>query len=77
METLTATGFAYWASYLINGDASGLDDNERACADAFAEYLTGGKGSIVDCGEDTFFAYPECGSHLWGDCVEYTALVRP
>lgn len=29
------TGPASWASYLINGDASGLDDGEQAKADAW------------------------------------------
>jgi hypothetical protein len=29
----TATAPAYWASYLVNGDASGLEDREQASAD--------------------------------------------
>jgi hypothetical protein len=29
MKTLTVTAPSHWASYLINGDASGLSDEER------------------------------------------------
>jgi hypothetical protein len=32
---------AYWASYLVNGDASGLDDNEHGKADAWSGKLDG------------------------------------
>ena len=33
IRVTTATAPAYWASYLVNGDASGLDDHEKALAD--------------------------------------------
>ena len=36
MKELTVKGLSHWASYLINGDASGLDDDEVKEAD---EYL--------------------------------------
>ena len=32
-----AIGAACWASYLINGDASGISNDERALADAWCE----------------------------------------
>jgi len=38
MKTLEITTYtlpAYWASYLINGDASGLEEGEQALLDAF------------------------------------------
>ena len=33
IEVDTVTAPAYWASYLVNEDASGLDDDERRAAD--------------------------------------------
>jgi hypothetical protein len=50
----TATGAAYWASYLINGDASGLTNEERKLADAWCERELGPNDAIVDCGEPYF-----------------------
>jgi hypothetical protein len=35
VEFVTITGPAAWASYLINGDASGLEPGEQAKADAW------------------------------------------
>jgi hypothetical protein len=35
-----------WASYLVNGDSSGIDDTEIAQANAFAAWLG---APIVDC----------------------------
>jgi hypothetical protein len=49
-----ATGAACWASYLINGDASGLTDEERKQADAWCERELGPSDAIVDCGEAWF-----------------------
>jgi hypothetical protein len=49
-----ATGAACWASYLINGDASGLTDEERNLADAWCERELGPNDAIVDCGEPWF-----------------------
>ena len=47
-------GAACWASYLINGDASGLSDDERQLADAWCERELGPDDAIVDCGEPYF-----------------------
>src|SRR6516164_645985 len=49
-----AIGAACWASYLINGDASGLSDDERALADAWCDRELGPNDAIVDCGEPYF-----------------------
>lgn len=35
VDFVTVTGPAYWASYFINGDASGLSAEEKAQADAW------------------------------------------
>jgi hypothetical protein len=50
----TATGAACWASYLINGDASGLRDAERLLADAWREREIGPNCVIVCCSQPYF-----------------------
>lgn len=42
---------AYWASYLVNGDASGLEDYELNQARAFERKLAQDGWHIVSCGE--------------------------
>lgn len=75
LETVTATGRAHWAAYLINGDCSGLEPADVAEADAFVRYLG---GLPVDCGEESFFGRPEgIGHALPGDCLDYAALILP
>jgi hypothetical protein len=37
VQFVTVTGPACWASYFINGDASGLEPGEQAKADAWLE----------------------------------------
>lgn len=37
MKTATYTLPAHWACYLINGDASGMDESEVAAVDKFTE----------------------------------------
>jgi hypothetical protein len=43
-----------WASYLINGDDSGIEPDEKAQADAFIEWV--GAGDPVSC-EDAGFVH--------------------
>ena len=50
----SATGAASWASYLINGDASGLSDEERALADAWRKREVRPNCAIVNYGEPYF-----------------------
>jgi hypothetical protein len=79
MTTRTVTGAAYWASYFINGDASGLVQEEKNWADAWiARELEPGE-DIVDCGEPYFTRH--YGLHTGtpfsgGDVVDYTVLKR-
>ena len=47
-----ATAPSAWSSYLMNGDASDLDDNERQWCDEWIKWL--GLGSPVEC-EDAGF----------------------
>lgn len=57
-------GAACWASYFINGDASGITEQERALADA---WLTREGGDPVDCGEP-YFSW-SFGLHTGADCA--------
>jgi hypothetical protein len=72
-----ATGAAHWASYFINGDASGLSDDERKQADAWFERELGPNDAIVDCGEAYFTwhydLYTGTG-YRGGDVVDYRVL---
>jgi hypothetical protein len=82
LEVLEEIGSAYWASYLINGDASGLEDKEIALADAWQKRLA--PAYVVDVArdeetgesEDPWFSWsyglhtgdPTCSG---GDCLTY------
>lgn len=74
-DTVTATAPAHWAVYFINGDASGMEDNEIAQADAFADWLG---GNIVDCQDAGFIHYHDAYQFapFGADCQEYTALIE-
>ena len=75
LEVVSYTLPIYWASYLINGDASGLEDDEQAEIDAWLE--SEGNPSFVTVSEDYWFAHSNDASSLGGDVAEYSALVRP
>ncbi len=62
-----------WASYLINGDASGLEDGEQAVCDAYLKQQ--GIKSVVGCEEDSHFSWSyglNGGTSEGGDLCEYT-----
>jgi hypothetical protein len=75
----TVTGPSYWASYLINGDASGISAEEKARADAWLvrnEVL-----NVVDCEEESRFTrhyqlYDPLADCTGGDVLDYTCEVR-
>lgn len=71
VETYTAP--SYWASYFINGDSSGMEDDEIATADAFLAWV--GLGAPVDC-EDAGFCHSNDAGTLAGDCMTYSFLRR-
>lgn len=76
MNTVTYTAPSSWASYFINGDASGLEDDEQKAADAFLAWVD--QGSPVDC-EDAGFIHRPDSFHVYpfaGDCQTYTFLER-
>lgn len=76
LETVTATAPAHWASYLVNGDDSGLEPEEKRQAAKFAAWLGAWP---VDCSEAGFMwthdAMRVCGA-LAAECESYTALVE-
>lgn len=45
-----AIGAAHWASYLVNGDASGLEERERELCDKWAEGIA--PAYVVDVERD-------------------------
>lgn len=78
-DVTTILGASCWASYLINGDASGLDETERAECDAWCARELAANQDIVDCGEPYFsWSYGlHTGSRFQGgELVEYTVIVR-
>lgn len=62
---------AYWASYLINGDASGISDDDKACCDRFIESRK--LGAALACSDESWFSHTnDSGNGLAGDVLEYT-----
>ena len=76
METITCMLPAYWASYLINRDASGLEDGEQEIIDAFL--AREGLPAPVSCSDEAYFSrHNDAHTGLAGDVLEYTFLVEP
>jgi len=76
--TRTITGSAYWASYLINGDSSGMTDAEIALCDAWeARELEEGE-TIVSCDDEARFTWSydlhTGADYKGGDVLDYTVL---
>jgi hypothetical protein len=53
----TVTGAEYWASYLINGDASGLSIYEKAACDNWLSIELEPGETIVDCEDEGRFTW--------------------
>lgn len=78
LHPVTYTLPSTWAPYLINGDASGLDDEEIEEAHAFLDSF--GLGWPVECVDDGFRHYNNAHhigprAALAQDCQRYTFLV--
>lgn len=68
------TDYAHLASAIINGDLSGLDDEDNRGLEAFYRYVEGYE--VVDVRGDSYFGEPDRGG-LTGDVVDYVCqLVR-
>jgi hypothetical protein len=76
MESITYSLPAYWASYLINGDASGLLPGEQRTIDAWL--AKDGLDSPVDCAAEPYFSrHNDAHTGLAGDVLDYTFLLNP
>lgn len=77
MTTETVKMPAAWASYLINGDASGLEPGERPKIDA---YLKAQKiGDVLACEDEAHFSWSfdlYGGDAEGGELLEYTVVRR-
>ena len=76
--TRTITGAAYWASYIINGDSSGLEPEEIALCDKWQERELEPGESIVSCDDESRFSWHYgllTGDDIaGGDVLDYTVL---
>jgi hypothetical protein len=65
---------AYWASYLINGDASGMTEHDRKACDAYL--AREGVPTPVDCTDAGFCRGSDAYPNIGGDCCEFTFLIE-
>jgi len=77
IETYTLTAPAHWASALINGDYTGVDD-ERECERIAAFERSVYPGMISECDAPEFLSCPALQSdtpdELAGDYCRYTVI---
>lgn len=71
LDTIEVTLPVYWASYLINGDASGLQDGEQEEIDAYME-LQAPYTCAVDCEQESTFSWRNDANNLGGDVLRFT-----
>jgi hypothetical protein len=55
-EVDTCKGPSYWASYIVNGDGSGMREDELAKCDAWLEYHNARGWRVVSCEDDSDFS---------------------
>ena len=74
MNVIKLTAPAYWACYLINGDASGMEESEIAECDAWLESV--GLGGPVGCEEEGFKHWHDARmfARYAADCALYTFI---
>ncbi len=68
----------YWASYLINDDASGLEDGEQSVCDAYLEQQ-GFKEIFLDNNEESYFSWSYNlygGNASGGDLLNYRVTLK-
>lgn len=77
MKIVTLTAPSHWASYLINGDASGLEDCDINECDRWLRSEFGRDGlTPVDAIEVGFMRWHDAAhSTLAADCSEYTFIL--
>ncbi len=79
MKTETYILPAYWASALINGDYSGLEDTEIKEIETFEAQNREDNCCFycIDCSEEQYFKWRNDATNLGGDVLEYTFDVSP
>lgn len=73
LETREYTLPAYWASYLINGDSSGISDEEKSQADEWLKEKQ--LPAPASCSDESWFAWRNDAANLGGDVMEFVFLV--
>ncbi len=81
-NTVTFTLPAYWASYLINGDASSFwfdEGGSHVVTDVIDQWMEGeGLGTCLDCSGQGFFVWHPDFPHQQGaTCLEFTFSLHP
>jgi len=64
---------AHWASYLINGDASGISLVEKLECDAFLK--SHGLPMPVSCSDEEWFSWRNDANTLGGSVMDFTFLL--
>lgn len=72
MQTMTLIGPSHWASYLINGDVTGLEPEDVAKCDAWL--MREGVGACLTCDDAGFCWHHDADRELplGTDCQTYT-----
>lgn len=73
-EEITYILPVYWASAIINGDDSGLSEEDIQQLNDWSEKE--GHPNIVSVGEESYFSHSNDATNLGGDVAEYTAPVE-
>jgi hypothetical protein len=75
-DVVTCTAPGAWASHLINGDASGISDEDKAQCNAWLEHL--GLGAPVSCEDAGFITWHDARAFCpyAADCQTYTFLAE-
>lgn len=69
IEVETTIAPAYWASYLVNGDASGMEEDELAKCDKWLAHQTKEGWRVVSCEGESFIGRFQ---GMQTELVEYT-----
>ncbi len=71
-DTFTIAGYSHWASHLINGDPSGLSEEDFAELQTWLVFNGVNDYDCLDCSAESYFGTPDGPSgFLKGDVVDY------
>lgn len=73
-ETETYVLPAHWACAIINGDTSGMEDEEIEVMDDW--FKQNGQPNIVSCDGEPYFSHSNEACTLACDVFDYTALIE-